>query len=57
MIDLNWFLVSALRKMAEGSGAQVLGGTAEGTGIGWFGEEEAQERAYCSLQLPARKLW
>ena len=35
---------------AERSGAQVLQRVAEG-------EEEAQGRPYCSLQLPERKLW
>ena len=32
-------------------------GAAEGTGIVWSGEEEAQGRRYCSLQLPERRLW
>ena len=41
----------------ERSEAQVLWGMAEGTGIVQFGEEEAEEKAYCSLQLPGRRLW
>ena len=41
----------------EGSGAQVLWGVSEGTGIVYSGEEDAQGRSYCSLQLPERKLW
>jgi len=34
------------------SGAQALRGAAEGAEIVHSGEEEAQERPYCSLQLP-----
>jgi len=37
-------------KAAEGSGAQVLKGAAEGTGVVQSGEEEAQGRPYHSLQ-------
>ena len=36
-------------KAGEGSGAQALGGMAEGAGIVQSGEEEAQGRPYCSL--------
>jgi len=39
----------------EDSGAQVLGGAAEGTGIVQCGEEVTQGRLYCSLQLPEKK--
>ena len=35
----------------EGSGEQVLWGATEGAGMGRFGEEEAQGRPYCSVQL------
>ena len=34
-----------------GSGVHILKGTAEGTGMTQSGEEEAQGRPYCSLQL------
>jgi len=40
----------------KGSGEQVLGGAAEGAGIVRSGEEEAQGRPYCSLQIPQRRL-
>lgn len=35
---------------------EVLWGAAEGNGI-QFGEEEAQWRTYCPLQVPERRLW
>jgi len=47
----------------KGSGAmrclehKSYGGAAEGTGMVWYGEEEAQERPHCSLQFPDRRLW
>ena len=41
----------------EGSGAQILWGAAEGAGIVQSGEEEAQGKPCCSLQLPERRLW
>ena len=41
----------------EGSGAQVLWGVAEGTGIVQSGEKEAQGRLHCSLQQPERRSW
>ena len=44
------------QQSCDGSGAEVLGGVAEGTGIVWSGEEEAQGRPYCSLQLLGRRL-
>ena len=44
-------------KDGEGSGAQVLCGAAEETGIVQFQEEEAQGRPFCSLQLPERRLY
>ena len=44
-------------KMLLGFGTQVLWGVAEGTGIVQSGEEEAQGRPHCSLQLPERRLW
>lgn len=34
----------------------VLGRVAEGAGVVKSGEKEAQERRYCSLTLPERKL-
>jgi len=37
------------------SGTQVLWGAAEGAGIVGCGEEEAQGRSYCPLQLPRRR--
>ena len=43
-------------KDGEGSGAQLLRGAAEGTGIVQSGEEEAQGRPHCSVQLPERRL-
>ena len=46
-----------VQRSCKGSGAQVLWGAAEGAGIVQPGEEEAQERPYCSVQLPERKLW
>jgi len=39
------------QRSCEGSGAQVLWGTAEGTGIVQSGGEEAEGRPYHSLQL------
>jgi len=39
------------QQTGEKSGAQVSWGAAEGTGIVSSGEEEAQERHYCSLPL------
>ena len=36
---------------------KVLQRAAEGTGMIQPGEEEAQGRLYCSLQLPERRLW
>ena len=39
----------------EGSGAQALGGLAEGVGIILSGGDSG--RPYCSLQLPERRLW
>ena len=35
----------------EGSGIQVFWGVAEGTGVVQSGEEEAQGRPHCSIQL------
>jgi len=43
-------------KTGEGSGAQILGEVAEGAGIVQSGEEEAQGRRYCTLQLPGGRL-
>ena len=43
-------------KTGEGSGAQVLRGAAEGAGIIYSGEEEAQGRPHCTLQLPEGRL-
>jgi len=40
----------------EGSREQVLGGTAEGIGFVYRGEEEAEGRPHRSLQLPERRL-
>ena len=34
-----------------------LRGAAEGAGTVQSGEEEAQRRPYCSLQLPDKRLW
>ena len=44
-------------KAGEGTGAKILKGVAQGTGIIHSGEEEAQGRPYCSLQVPERRLW
>jgi len=44
------------KEAGEGSREQVLQGAAEGTGIAWCGEEKAEGRPYCSLQLPERRL-
>jgi len=41
----------------EGSGAQILCGAAEGSGMGQSEEEEAQGRPHRSVQLPDRRLW
>ena len=41
----------------EGSGAQVLWGVAEGTGIVQSGEKEAQGRPCHLLQLPEKRLY
>jgi len=41
----------------EGSGAQVLWGASEETGMVQSVEEEAQRRHYCSIQLSERRLW
>lgn len=41
----------------EGSGVQVSWGGVEGTGIISPGEQEAQGRSHCSLQLPERWSW
>jgi len=43
-------------KGGEGSGAQVLQGAAEGSGIVHCEEEAAQKRHHHSLQLPDRRL-
>jgi len=40
----------------KGSSEQVLQGVAEGAGAVQSGEEEADGRPYCSLQLPERRL-
>jgi len=45
------------QQSCEGSGAQILRGTAAGTGIVWSKEEEAQKWPYWSLKLPEGKLW
>ena len=39
-------------KLVRGAREQVLRGAAEGAGIVQPGEEEAQGRPYCSLQVP-----
>ena len=44
------------KKAGEGSREQVLRGAAEGAGAFQSGEEEAEERPYCSLQLRERRL-
>jgi len=44
------------KEAGEGSGEQVLQGAAEGAGGVYSGEEEAEGRPYCSLQLPERRL-
>ena len=51
-------LWSALREgqqSCEGSGTKW--GATKGNGIVQSGEEEAQRRPYCSLQLPDKRLW
>ena len=40
----------------EWSGAQALGGVAEGAGIVQSGEEKTQGRSHCTLQLPEGRL-
>ena len=40
------------QQSCEGSGAQVLWGTAEETGIIQSGEKKAQRKPCCPLQLP-----
>jgi len=45
-----------VEQSCEESGAQVLWGVAEGTGIVRSGEKEPQGRPYCSLQLPEGRL-
>ena len=52
-----WSVFREGQQSCEGSGAQILWGAAEGTGIVQSGEEEAQRSPYCSLQLPERRLW
>ena len=52
-----WSVFREGQQSCEGSGAQILWGAAEGTGIVQSGEEEAQRRPYCSLQLPEGRLW
>ena len=44
-------------KTGEGSGPQISWGPAEGAGIVQSGEEEAQRRPHCTLQLPEGRLW
>ena len=44
-------------KARKKSGAQVLWGATEGTGIVQPGEEEAQGRTCYSLQQPERRSW
>ena len=44
-------------KVGERSGAQVLWGAADGTGIVHSGEEKAQGMPYSSVQLHGRSLW
>lgn len=44
------------QQTGKGSGAQVLRGGAERTGIVWSGEVEAQWWCYHTLQLPEEKL-
>lgn len=44
------------QRSCEGSGAQILQGGAEETGIVHPGEEEVQDRPYCYLQLSERRL-
>ena len=51
-----WSVSREGNKGGEGSGEQVLWEAAEGTGIVYSGEEEAEGRPYCSLQLPERGL-
>jgi len=41
----------------EQSVAQILCRVAEGAGVVQSGEEEAQGRPHCCLQLPERRLW
>ena len=45
------------QQSSEGSGAQVLWGEAEETGIVQTGEEEAQGRLHCSPQPSGKRLW
>ena len=45
-----------VQQSCKGSGAQVLWGVTDGTGIVQSAEEEAQGRPYHSLQLPERRL-
>lgn len=39
-------------KVGGRSGAEALRGAAEGAGVVYSGDKRAQERSYCSLQLP-----
>ena len=52
-----WCMSREGQRSCEGSGAQVCWGAAEGTGIVWPGEEEAQGRPYSYLQLPEGRVW
>ena len=47
-----WGMSREGQQSCEGSGAQALWGGAEGAGIVKPGEEDAQGRAHCTVQLP-----
>ena len=53
-----WVLCTVLgNKATEESGTEALWGAAEGAGIVYSGEQEAQGRLFHSLRLPERRLW
>lgn len=45
-----------VNKADERSGELVLSAVTEGTGVVQSGEEEAEQRSHCFLQLPKRRL-
>jgi len=45
---MPWSMTEEGQGSCEGSGAQVLWRTAEGTGMGRSGEEKAEGRPHCS---------